>query len=54
MSAANRVSIESEVIGFCIPPKGVELPPIIEVMKQAEADYKPRAVATAKLKPGLY
>jgi hypothetical protein len=54
MRAVNRVSVEPEVIGFCISPKGVELPPIMGVMKQVEADYKPRAVAKAKLKPGLY
>ena len=54
MRAVNRVSIEPEVIGFCIPPKTVELPPIMDVMNKVEADYKPRAVAKAKLKPGLY
>ena len=54
MRAVNRVSFESEGIGFCIAPRGVGLTPIVDVVKQTEAGHKPRALAKAKLKPGLY
>lgn len=54
MRAANRVSLEADVIGLCIPPTTVGIPPIINVVRQSEPDYAPPAVAKAKLKPGLY
>jgi hypothetical protein len=54
MRAVNRVSLKSEAIGLCIAPTAVSLPPIINVVRQSEPDYKPRGLANAKLKPGLY